>query len=354
MRSTTRNLCLTTTLTAALVACGGGQNASGSAGGGTGDSARGAAAAAKQLSVRTAPVPADPCGWIPVSEVEAAVGKLAAPPTQQDGCRYTLVVPEANYEADPSTFAVTLSVDVSGSIAGEMGAAAAVAHLKSWPPPQQRGGQDSTADSGDAEGWDAVLPAPYGFSGRIGHVRISVLGQAPDVPRSSARALANRVRDGLQDLPFPAITSYQVVQPGPELKDPCTLLTRADAEAVLGLLVVDPYRTSSEHPPLALGEGNGCAFYTAGHHVFSIIPTWRDGQRDFNLNKGIGALMSQVLPQELVVLKGPWDEAQVSGTTGALLFLKGDRLLEVHYKTSSTDMRGAVKLAAQAIGRMTS
>jgi len=52
-----------------------------------------------------------------------------------------------------------------------------------------------------------------------------------------------------------------------------------------------------------------------------------------------------------VVFKGPWDSAQV-GMTGELLFLKGDRLLEVHYLTSSTDRRGAVKLAAQAIQRM--
>ena len=52
-----------------------------------------------------------------------------------------------------------------------------------------------------------------------------------------------------------------------------------------------------------------------------------------------------------MVFKGPWDSAQV-GMTGELLFLKGDRLLEVHYLTSSTDRRGAVKLAAQAIQRM--
>ncbi len=54
------------------------------------------------------------------------------------------------------------------------------------------------------------------------------------------------------------------------------------------------------------------------------------------------------------MIKGTWEQAHVSGITGALLFLKGDRLLEVHYKTSSTDMRGAVKLAAQAMQRMVS
>jgi hypothetical protein len=61
-----------------------------------------------------------------------------------------------------------------------------------------------------------------------------------------------------------------------------------------------------------------------------------------------------VAPQENVVFKGPWDKAQVSSGTGALLFLKGDQLLEVHYLTSSTDRRGAVKLAAQAMPRLSS
>ena len=42
----------------------------------------------------------------------------------------------------------------------------------------------------------------------------------------------------------------------------------------------------------------------------------------------------------------------VGAASGALQFLKGDRLLEVHYLTSSTDLRGAVKLAAQAMERM--
>lgn len=76
-----------------------------------------------------------------------------------------------------------------------------------------------------------------------------------------------------------------------------------------------------------------------------------DGKESFKLEKGAGELLSVVAPRENVVFKGPWDGAQV-GLEGKLLFLKGDRLLAVHYLTSSTDRRGAVKLAAQAIQRM--
>ena len=375
-------------LAAQLIACGDGGDRgdprSGTAGQASDDPAP-PGSATGEPSVSLASLPADHCGWIPVSEVEAAVGALAGPPrTEPDGCRYTLVIPAdvaaerqaaierveklrqrfndpgladfkgpmANYHRDPATYAVTLSVDVSGSVAGELAAAAVGAQqLESLLPGLQPGSQDLTDASGDA-GWDVRLPAMYGFSGRVGHVQVAVQGHAPDVPHATAKTLADRVRDRLPDLPYEDVNAYQVMRSGPELKDPCSLLQHADAEAVLGALVVQPYRASSTYPPLALGDGHGCSFFTAGHRVFSIVPTWGGGQQEFNLHKNMGAFVSQVVPQEHVVLKGPWDDAYVNGATGALLLLKGDRLLEVHYITSSTDIRGAVQLAAKAIQQL--
>ena len=386
MRSTTLKLCLATSLTAVLVACGGSRDAG--SGNASNDPVEDATEPTNEPSVRTASVPADPCDWIPVSEVEAVVGKLAEPPKREDGCRYTMVMPEsvsarrqeavaqrerlnaqlkaafkdyqplevngsmAEYEHDPRTYAVTLNVDVSGNTAGELGAAAAGKVLASWLPPQAGDGQDTTEEPAKSDGWDVLLPMPYGFAARSGHVQISVLGQAPDVPPELSQALATHVRDRIPDLPFPATNRYQVVALAKEGKHPCSLLTRAEAEAVLGPLAVDPYRASSYYPPLAHGTGHGCAYYTAGHNVFSIIPVWTGGEESFKLEKGIGGLIGIVAPQENVMFKGPWDAAQASGATGALLFLKGDRLLEVHYLTSSTDRGGAVRLAAQAIQRM--
>ena len=69
------------------------------------------------------------------------------------------------------------------------------------------------------------------------------------------------------------------------------------------------------------------------------------------MEEGIGGLVGMVMPKENVVIKGPWDKAQI-GIEGQLRFLKGDRVLSVYYLTSSTDRRGAIKLAAQAIQRM--
>ena len=48
---------------------------------------------------------------------------------------------------------------------------------------------------------------------------------------------------------------------------------------------------------------------------------------------------------------GPWDAASAA-TDGTLLLLKGDALLELRYRTSSTDLAGAVKLGRLAVPRL--
>jgi len=315
-------------LTVALVACGGDQDAGGTAdpSDAVGDTAR----ATNQPTVQTASQPTDPCDWIPISEVEAVIGKLAEPPKHAGGCRYTMLMPEAvsaqrqkqiaqqerlneqlrarfkdweppeyggsmaNYERDPKTYAVTLTVDVRGDMAGEVGVAAAGKVLESWLPAQQGGEQNPAEEPARPDdGWDAPGLAPYGFAGRIGHVQISVLGEAPDVPRELSEALAARVRDRLPDLPFPATNPYQIVQiVDGEEKHPCSLLTREEAEAVLGPLVVEPYRSSSEWPTLAHSDGHACAYFKAGHHVFALSPTWSGGEESFKLEKGVGRLVA--------------------------------------------------------------
>jgi hypothetical protein len=164
------------------------------------------------------------------------------------------------------------------------------------------------------------------------------------------RKLAEVVRDRIPDLPFGVTNPYQIIQRGE--KDPCSLLTRAEAEAVLGPLAMDPYRSSSNWPPLAHGNGFACAYYTAGHHVFALAPQWRDGAQSFKIENGVGGLIGAVAGgQESVVIKGPWDQTS-TGLSGALLFLKGDQLLEVHYRTSRATRADAIKLAAIAMPRL--
>lgn len=360
--------------TIAVSACGGGDPAVQA---GAASPAAASAPAAAAPAVPTAEEPADPCGWIPVADVEAVVGKLAEPPSTADGCTYVLAIPEsiaaarqehvkrieafrarfktdvptfqgsmADFQSNPKSYAVSVSVNVRGDMGGQMAFDDARAMLA-----RQAG--VSASREAPPEGWDAATSLPYGFTGRVGHVSVSVQAGAPDVPADVMRRLAAAVRDRIPDLPFATDNPYQIIQLGSSDKSPCDLLPRAEAEAVLGPLVVEPYRSSSQHPPLALAKGHGCAYYTKGHRVFVLVPTWSDGEQTFKLEAGVGGFIGQLLPQESVIFKGPWDKAQPSRTSGALLFLKGDQLLEAHYLTSSTDRGGAVKLAASAMRRLT-
>ena len=345
-----------------------------------------ASSESQKPAVPTAAVPDDLCGWIPVAEVEAIVGRLAEPPKKQEGCRYTLTMPEAvraqrhqevqaaeklrdafeklgaapqpaggslaNYQSDPKTYAFTLAVDINGNLAGEL-ATDAVAKRFGAERRADPTASSGKPDVGTTAGWDSVGLAPYGFSARIGHIQISVDGQAPDVPRAPLQAVAAKVRDRIPDLPFAATNLYQVPRAGARDVNPCSLVTRQEAEAVLGKLLVDPYRASSYYPPLVHNQGQSCGYFTSGHHVFVITPTWSGGKQRFGMDKGMGGLVGFAAPQQgISVIEGPWEQTQTSATTGALLFLKGDRLLEVHYLTSTASRADTIKLAAQAMQRL--
>jgi len=139
-----------------------------------------------------------------------------------------------------------------------------------------------------------------------------------------------------------------------ETRDVCALLTRREAEAVLGPLLVPPYRTGNDGP-FAYANGPGCGYYTAGHHVLIVEPHWSNGKRWLELNRGIGNLIATVSKdrsgEAADTLEGPWDQAGMS-LKGRLILVKGDRALEIGYRTSSTDEAGALKLARIAVEHM--
>jgi hypothetical protein len=372
-------------LTATVTACGGGSEATktSSSGGSSASTTKPSSSADSwKPTIKTATLPANPCELIAAADVEAAMGsKVVEPPKKADGCLYVLEIPEAvaakrahakemqekirqafaklgtppdepqgvmaNAMNDPRSYAVTVDVNVQGEITGETGQDMAFKRLGLG------GGDTDSAKTEVAKApndWDDARSIAYTFTARVGHVRVSVEGQSPDVPKEPMRKLAEVVRDKIPDLPFGVTNPYQVIQRG--VKDPCSLLTRAEAEAVLGPLAMDPYRSSSNWPPLAHGNGYACAYYTAGHHVFALAPQWQDGAQSFKIDKGVGGLIGAVAgQQESVVIKGPWEQTS-TGISGSLLFLKGDQLLEVHYRTSRATRADAIKLAAIAMPRL--
>lgn len=352
-------------LGAFLVACGGGSPGGASSAPVADDKVAGETqppqtSDAWKPSIRTATLPQNLCDLMPVAEVEAILGPLAELPRQQDGCRYILAVPEAvlarrqrdkaarekfgkafglpastqegsgstlDAQQDPRSYSVTVNIDLDAASEGNI----------------------ASGDSGADGHWDEVRRARSGLYGRVGHVRITASRQSPDVPSEPIHALAERVRELVPDLPFAVTNPYQVIQLTDG--DPCGLLTRDEVEAVVGPLALDPYRSSSEWPALAHGAGHACAYYAPGHRVFAVSPEWSGGAAAFAIAKGVGGLVGILVPQPPVAIEGPWDRAHAH-KAGALMFLKGDRLLEVYYGTSRATRGDAVELAATAMRRL--
>ncbi|MGE5927065.1 MAG: hypothetical protein ACM357_06915, partial [Gemmatimonadota bacterium] len=293
---------------------------------------------------------------IPRAEIERLAGPLDGEPMPEDrGCWYYVVVDTATAEGQriregaerarasgmderaialyhPTRAGIYAEVDVRGD------GMAAEARPEGTPP-----------------GWDEIGASSRGavFHGRAGHVRVSVKVQQVELPRDTVVAIADRVRDRIPEGPMmhPAADRSGRAAPG---RDPCSVLTRDEAEAVLGRLVADPFR-AHERTPLADPSGKSCAYLAAGHRVLVLTPVWNYGGIELSAARMVGGMVRQVaeLPGiEGDTLEGAWDEAVVD-LTGELLLRKGGRVLGVRYLMSSTGAAGAIRLAEAALGRMT-
>lgn len=295
----------------------------------------------------------NPCEWLPQAQVEQVIGNLVRAPRrglsaesprpdeEGNACVYPVAAAEGEVKE------IALQVDLYGASAFE----SAMGMMGNLFAQELNDGHGETpAAEKRTDGWDYVGALPDQGVWRVGHVAVLIGSEAFSVPQETLGRLAVAVRDRLSDLPF-AIPGSDPNAPGSP-PDPCALLTRAEAEAVLGKLIVEPYR-SAESGAIAEAEGPSCSFYSAGHRVLVITPTWSDGETMFGMAGGIGGLIRSKTggADEGDILDGPWDQA-TAGTTGALYFLKGDRMLEVVYKTAATDAEGAAKLAAAAVGRL--
>ncbi|HEX6089286.1 MAG TPA: hypothetical protein VFZ13_03910, partial [Gemmatimonadales bacterium] len=186
-----------------------------------------------------------------------------------------------------------------------------------------------------------------------------------EIPNEKAKQLAAAVRDKMADRPFanpvdPMLDSVlkmagSPTRPPAQGPDPCALLTRAEAEAVLGPLTVPPYR-SAGGSPLWDANGDSCSYFTGnGHRALTIMPVWSQGQMTFRMAAGMGGMAANAtgVDEHMAAdtLEGPWDGV-MQDMHGLLRFLKGDRLLEVTWVSSNTDKAGALRLAAAAVGRL--
>src|SRR5262249_17274596 len=157
-------------------------------------------------------------------------------------------------------------------------------------------GEDTTKGSSGSEavrGWDYVGGLPTTFTGRVGHVAITIAQHTqgnplPSVPVDSIERLAALVRDRLPDAPM---TSERWHSSAGEDKDPCTLLPRDEAEGVLGKIAFAPYRSTSD-TPLFEPTGESCSYYLGRHRALTIRPEWKQGKTLFGIAVGAGKLFA--------------------------------------------------------------
>jgi hypothetical protein len=309
------------------------------------------ATASASDAVPAASIPG-PCDLIPRAEVERIAGPLEGEPKPEDrGCWYYLAVDTTSAEWRQ------LRERAERARAAGMDARAVELYhpTRSGLYVEVNVGTEGQSQAGERPaGWDEASASRSGavFHGRAGHVRVAVRLQQLRLPPDTVVAIAGRVRDRIPDGPIAHPAADPSQQP-PAGRHPCSLLTREEAERVLGKLVAAPFR-SRERTPLADPSGTSCAYLTPGHRAFVLTPTWDYGRLELNATRMVGGLVRQVadLPGiEGDTLEGPWDDAVVD-LEGELLLLAGAHSLGIRYQVSSTDAVGAIGLAKPALQRL--
>ena len=337
-------IALTCTLPLGIVACGGDK------GGGKTATADRKSTSASSASVPKVQTSKAPCDWISRAAAEKAMGEPltadpvrvrsaenAVPQADGDGCLYQLKSTSAFSEGK---VAIEVDPDEAGAMqAGFAGVPDIEATFKS---------KESHGDSVVDGRWDFESGLPGGVTmlrkGRIA-IQVFAFGSA-----NQGKALASAILDSIPDLPFtndPADPAASSEDP-----DPCALITRAEAEKELGPLAMAPFR-SRENSAIAHGNGSSCVYYTGKHRALVVTPTYRDGQMKYKMMAGVGGMVSTVLGGAKApdTLDGPWDQIS-TGATGALTMLKGDKMIEMQYKSSPADWTHAVNLARAAATRL--
>ncbi len=325
-----------------VMACGGGERA---AEGATVRASVAAPSAAHVAGFETQPLSADPCAWVAPADVARLLGRTIrgvpvrvssaeslTPSAGGSGCMY-----ELEPKVGETSGMVSLEVKIDGV---EMESGLGAASM----------GMFASADGKWTRQWDWVSGLPAGlFAAREGYAGILVAINDVSLSPKDVEPLAAAVMAKLPDVPFANAPADPTVAGGDP--DPCSLVTRAEAESVLGTLRFAPYR-SRELTPVAHGDGASCTYYTAGHHVVVLTPNWSDGKTLYGMMGGIGGLTSLVTGERATTsVAGPWDET-TTGVAGTRYFLKGDRMLQLQHRGSKLDDVGAVKFARIAVGRL--
>lgn len=294
----------------------------------------------------------DPCSWITRADAQKALGdSVVADPVRVRSAENA--VAQANggacqYQLKPQgSMAQSVAIELTPDESGAM--QTAFAGMGNVEEELKSGTKEAKRDTLIDGRWDFVSQIPGGLTAaRAG--RIAVQFVTPIGRDKAGLALAGAMLDHIPDTPFTNDPADPTTPP--HVPDPCALITRAEAEKVLGKLPVAPYE-ASKNSALVFGSGASCAYYSGKHRALVITPMLRHGAEFFKMMGGVDAMVAAKTggTQAPDTLEGTWDALSI-GSDGALHALKGDKMLTVQYKTSGATFDEVIDLIRAAVGRL--
>ena len=313
-----------------------------------------AVSSAAASAVDALPATPDPCGWITRDEAAAVLGPVQ-PTTQRvtnvgnldpdpkgTACLYQL----APKSSGASGARIIVAVDPTGNVAAEGAAKIVNARVAKDAP-----GTLEMDTAKAAGGWDASVWNIDVYHARLGSLAVEV--GTPDwaiakVDREKVERLAALVRDKVPDKPFAAPRHS-----GSSDGDACSLITRQEIEQIVGAQLPRAPFHSLDGDPLADEYGSSCSYWLGRHRALTISAAWSDGAQLFKATTMMGNIVDQRLGltgESADTLDGNWD--QVASAAGALVFLKGDKMLSVSHVRAAITTAAAVRVAATAMARL--
>lgn len=304
-------------------------------------------------SIDTLPSQSDPCAWVTPDEVKGVLGS-APVRTQRVGsidntdpepngraCQYDL----ADTAPDGSHARLLLMVDPRGNLAAEP-----VGKMLNQRLAKDAPGLGHVDTAVATKAWDASVWNIDVYHGRLGSLAVEV--GTPDwgavkVDREKVERLAALVRDKVPDEPFATDQASQAPD-----GDPCSLLSPKDVEALVGPLKLPPFRSSNGDPVFERG-GSSCTYWLGRHRALTVGAEWSNGKELFRASTMMGNLIDSKLGltgESTDTLEGMWDQA--ASAAGALVVLKGEKLLSVGYQPAAVDIGVAARVAAKALAAL--
>lgn len=148
-------------------------------------------------------------------------------------------------------------------------------------------------------------------------------------------------------------TSGQVAQAEalPTGPDPCTLVSQAEMETLIGPLAEPPFRVNSNRRPDPRGEL--CLYRARDRRSVTLDVDWDDGELAFRMFGSTAIAASEKIAgydPAADTLEGKWDK--VGASFGHLIALKGKTSVLVDPVGSRLGLDGAARVAAIAVNRV--